>query len=216
MLEAKGIFKSYGSLPVLKDVSLSVNKGEVVSIIGPSGAGKTTLLQILGTLDNPDKGTVSVNNTVLTSMKDKALSQFRNQHLGFVFQAHQLLNEFTALENVMMPALIKGISKSEAEKKAVELLSFLNMQHRTHHKPQSMSGGECQRVAMARALVNSPDLVFADEPTGNLDSANSHELTDLIFRLRDELGQTFVLVTHSDEVAQKSDRVIQLKDGSII
>lgn len=215
VLHAQNITKSYGSLPVLKGVSLTVNKGEVVSIVGPSGAGKTTLLQILGTLDHPDSGTVTIHNTELTKLADKALSSLRNQHLGFVFQAHQLLNEFSALENVMMPALIQGVSKAEASKKAMELLKYLNMQHRADHKPQSMSGGECQRVAMARALVNAPDLVFADEPTGNLDSANSNELTDLIFKLRNERNQTFVLVTHSNEVAAKSDRVIHLQDGLI-
>lgn len=216
MIEAHGIFKSFGSLQVLKGIDLSIGEGEIVSIVGKSGAGKSTLLQILGTLDRPNAGQVTICGTDVLALKDKALSAFRCKHIGFIFQFHRLLPEFTALENVMIPALIAGESRSAARKRASELLDFLGLNDRLGHKPAEMSGGEQQRVAVARSLVNSPDVIFADEPSGSLDSANKQELHKLFFELRDRLGQTFVIVTHDESLAAMSDRIVHIADGRIL
>ncbi len=215
MVEASAVTKSFGDLEVLKGINLAIGRGEVVSITGASGAGKTTLLQILGTLDRPTSGTVTIDGTDVSRLSSKQLAHFRNQKIGFVFQFHQLLPEFTALENVMMPALIGGHTKQEAEAKALELLEFLNLSHRKEHKPSEMSGGEKQRAAIARALVNNPAVVFADEPSGNLDSHNADELQSLFFSLRERYGQTFVIVTHDMRLAQTCDRMITMKDGAV-
>ncbi len=215
MIQLEGITKSFGSLHVLKGIDLTINKGEVVSIVGPSGAGKTTLLQIMGTLDKPDSGRIILNGTEVNRLKEKELSAFRNKEIGFVFQFHQLLPEFTALENVMIPALIQGVSASEAKKKAAEMLDFLGLSERASHKPAELSGGEKQRVAVARALINHPAVVLADEPSGSLDTQNKIELHRLFFDLRDKLGQTFVIVTHDEELAAQTDRTIHMIDGMI-
>ncbi|OBQ56366.1 ABC transporter ATP-binding protein [Tamlana sp. s12] len=219
MIQAKNIHKFYGDLQVLKGVDIHIKKGEVVSIVGASGAGKTTLLQILGTLDKASSRTpyeLIINKTKINSLKDKALAKFRNEHIGFIFQFHQLLPEFTALENVCLPAFIKGTNKDEAEKRGKELLDFLGLSHRYDHKPNELSGGEQQRVAVARALINSPALIFADEPSGNLDSESAENLHNLFFKLRDEFGQTFVIVTHNDDLANMADRKLTMVDGKII
>ena len=215
MIQLEGITKFFGSLQVLKGIDLEINSGEVVSIVGPSGAGKTTLLQIMGTLDDPDAGTVSIDGTNLSRMKQKELSAFRNKHIGFVFQFHQLLPEFTALENVMIPALIGKVKAGDAEKKAKEMLDFLKLSDRMTHKPAELSGGEKQRVAVARALINHPSVILADEPSGSLDSHNKEELHQLFFELRKEFNQTFVIVTHDEQLAANTDRVIHLIDGVI-
>ena len=216
MISVKNINKSFGPLQVLKDVSLEIRRGEVVSIVGASGAGKTTLLQIIGTLSSPDSGSVHISGHSLFDMKEEELARFRNQRIGFVFQFHQLLAEFTALENVMIPALIAKRDKEEAKSKAMELLSFLGVAERAEHKPSELSGGEKQRVAVARALINDPDVILADEPSGSLDSKNKEELHKLFFDLRDKFGQTLVIVTHDSELAAISDRVINMQDGKII
>ena len=216
MIELKNIRKSFGSLQVLKGIDLSIERGEVVSIVGPSGAGKTTLLQIMGTLDAADEGSVVIDGTDVTRLSAKQLARFRNQNIGFVFQFHQLLPEFTALENVMIPALIGGSSHNDARQRAEELLAFMGLTDRATHKPAELSGGEKQRVAVARALVNKPAVVLADEPSGSLDSANKTELHRLFFDLRDRLGQTFVIVTHDESLAAQTDRTIHLRDGQVI
>lgn len=216
MLKAKGIYKKYGALPILKGIDLEIKKQEVVSIVGASGAGKTTLLQILGTLDKPDEGELIINDENVVNLKGNALAKFRNLQLGFVFQFHQLLPEFSALENVMIPALLGTKTKTEAQQKGEELLAFLGLQDRLKHKPSELSGGEQQRVAVARALVNDPVLIFADEPSGNLDSKNSRELHELFFKLKEEMKQTFVIVTHNRELAEMSDRTLEMRDGIII
>ena len=213
MITATNINKSYGALQVLRDVSLTIDKGEVVSIVGASGAGKTTLLQILGTLDRPDSGALRYGDTDVTKLKEKELAAFRNRQIGFVFQAHHLLPEFTAVENVMIPALIGGRPQEEARRRAMELLERLHLADRATHKPAAMSGGECQRVSVARALMNDPMVVLADEPSGNLDSRHARELHSLFFELRKELGQTFVIVTHNEELATMADRKITIVDG---
>ena len=215
MIQVQNIFKSYGSLQVLKNVSLEIRQGEVVSIVGASGAGKTTLLQIMGTLDRPDSGTVKIKDTDITRLSERELSRFRNQNIGFVFQFHNLLPEFTALENVCMPALIGGKTMEQAKPEAMSLLEFLNLTDRASHKPSELSGGEQQRVAVARALMNNPAVVLADEPSGNLDSVHARELHELFFRLRDHYRQTFVIVTHNRELAEMSDRQITIKDGGV-
>lgn len=213
MITTKNLKKSYGSLEVLKGVDLEISKGEIVSIVGASGAGKTTLLQILGTLDSPNSGELMFNGKNIANLSSKALARFRNEHIGFIFQFHQLLPEFTAIENVCMPALIGGKSMSESKMKALELLDTLGLKDRASHKPAELSGGEQQRVAVARSLINSPDVILADEPSGNLDSKNAKELHDLFFELRDKLGQTFVLVTHNLELARQADRMLTMADG---
>ena len=213
MIKAENIHKSFGTLEVLKGVSLEVKRGEVVSIVGQSGAGKTTLLQIIGTLSAMDSGSLRIDGAEVSAMNDNQLSDFRNRHIGFVFQFHHLLPEFSALENVMLPALIAGRSKREAEQEAVNLLKMMNLSERTTHKPSALSGGEQQRVAIARAIVNHPALLLADEPSGNLDTKNRDEIHSLFFRLRDELGQTTVIVTHDDGLASMADRKITMRDG---
>lgn len=216
MIHLENITKSFGSLQVLRGIDLDVKKGEVVSIVGPSGAGKTTLLQIMGTLDVPDSGLVVIDGTPVGRMKERELSAFRNRHIGFVFQFHQLLPEFTALENVMIPALIAGQGKREAQDAAFEMLRLMGLTERASHKPNELSGGEKQRVAVARALINRPAVVLADEPSGSLDTHNKEELHRLFFDLRDRLGQTFVIVTHDESLAQLTDRTIHLKDGAVV
>jgi lipoprotein-releasing system ATP-binding protein len=219
MIKAKSIFKSFGEVEVLKGVNLHIKKGEVVAVVGPSGAGKTTLLQILGTLDRPDKKSefeLILNNTSLKEISDKEVSKFRNQHIGFIFQFHQLLPEFTALENVCIPAFIAKKDKKATEEKATEILTFLGLKDRIHHKPNELSGGEQQRVAVARALINDPSVILADEPSGNLDSNSAKNLHQLFFDLRDKFGQTFVLVTHNEELAEMADRKLVMKDGVIV
>jgi len=215
MITLNNITKSFGSLQVLKGIDLTINQGEVVSIVGPSGAGKTTLLQIIGTLDRPDSGTVCIDSVDVTTLSQKKLADFRNRHIGFVFQFHQLLPEFTALENIMIPAYIAGTSKKAAKERATELLQFMGLTDRAHHKPNELSGGEKQRVAVARALMNRPDVILADEPSGSLDSKNKEELHQLFFDLRQQYGQTFIIVTHDEQLASITDRTIHLKDGEI-
>lgn len=213
MIEIKGIRKSFGSLQVLKGIDLKIDKGEVVSIVGPSGAGKTTLLQIIGTLDRADSGTVVVDGVDTNGMNARRLAEFRNRHIGFVFQFHQLLPEFTAVENIMIPAYIAGMSTKDARRRAEELLDFMGLTDRANHKPNELSGGEKQRVAVARALVNNPAVILADEPSGSLDSKNKAELHQLFFDLRDRFGQTFVIVTHDEQLASITDRTIKMRDG---
>ena len=215
MIDIKDIKKSFGSLQVLRGVNLHIDKGEVISIVGPSGAGKTTLLQLIGALDRPTSGSILFNGRELASMSDKQLATFRNRHIGFVFQFHQLLPEFTALENIIIPALIAGRSRSEAEKEAMELLGIMGLQERAGHKPSELSGGENQRVAVARALINKPALILADEPSGSLDSKNKEELHKLFFELRARYGQTFLIVTHDEELARTTDRTIRMVDGVV-
>jgi len=218
MIQAKNIFKKYDQLQVLKGVDLHIKSGEIVSIVGASGAGKTTLLQILGTLDTPEKDAnceLIINNTSVLKLKDNQLSKFRNENLGFIFQFHQLLPEFSALENVCIPAFIAGKEKNEVEPEAIKLLNYLGLSERIHHKPNEMSGGEQQRVAVARALINKPLVIFADEPSGNLDTASAENLHQLFFQLRDEFGQTFVIVTHNEELANMADRKLVMIDGQI-
>ena len=216
MIDIKGITKSFGSLQVLKGIDLHINKGEIVSIVGPSGAGKTTLLQIIGTLDKPDSGTVTIDGTDTGSLSAGKLSSFRNHNIGFVFQFHQLLPEFTALENIMIPGLIAHRKQSELKEQAMKLLQFMGLEGRAGHKPNELSGGEKQRVAVPRALINNPAVILADEPSGSLDTKNKMELHQLFFDLRDKLGQTFVIVTHDEELAKLTDRIIHLKDGMIV
>ena len=219
MIKASNIHKFYGKLEVLKGVDLHIKKGEIVSIVGASGAGKTTLLQILGTLDvqsNKSDSTLLINSIETTNLSDKDLAKFRNEHIGFIFQFHQLLPEFTAIENVCLPAFIKKTPKSDAEKKAKELLDFLGLSHRYNHKPSELSGGEQQRVAVARALINNPSIIFADEPSGNLDSESADNLHKLFFDLREKFGQTFVIVTHNEELAEMADRKLTMVDGKIV
>ena len=217
MIKAENIHKSYGELEVLKGVSLHIKKSEIVAIVGPSGAGKTTLLQILGTLDKPSSSkSLHINDTDIQNLSDKALSKFRNKHIGFIFQFHQLLPEFTAIENVCIPGFIANKPKKEVEKDAAEILDFLGLSERIHHKPNELSGGEQQRVAVARALINKPDVIFADEPSGNLDTVSSRNLHELFFTLRDQFKQTFVIVTHNQELADMADRKVEMKDGNII
>lgn len=216
ILEATGIRKKYGELEVLKGVSLQVNKGEIVSLVGPSGAGKSTLLHIMGTLDKPDQGKVTIEGLEIFKQNENALSAFRNKSIGFIFQFHHLLPEFTAVENICIPAFIAGKGKAESEKRAKELLAMLHLSHRAGHKPSELSGGEQQRVAVARALINTPALIMADEPSGNLDTNNARDLHKLFFELRDKLNQTFIIVTHNEELADMADRKVQMKDGLII
>jgi lipoprotein-releasing system ATP-binding protein len=214
MIKTRGIFKSYGAIHVLKDINLDIDSGKIIGITGASGAGKTTLLQILGTLDRPDKGEMEIAGQNVFALNDKALADFRNQHIGFVFQFHHLLPEFTSLENVCLPGFIGKKPRKQVEKRAAELLDFLQMSHRLDHKPNQLSGGEQQRIAIARALINTPKLILADEPSGNLDSENTKELHKLFFALRQEFKQTFVIVTHNIELANMCDRKLVLKDGS--
>lgn len=216
MIHLEGITKSFGSLQVLKGIDLEITQGEVVSIVGPSGAGKTTLLQIMGTLDSPDAGMINIDGTNVSRMKEKELSAFRNKHIGFVFQFHQLLPEFTALENVMIPAFIAGVPPKEASMRAMEILDFMGLKERASHNPNELSGGEKQRVAVARALINQPAVILADEPSGSLDSHNKEELHQLFFDLRNRFGQTFVIVTHDEALAKITDRTIHMVDGNII
>jgi lipoprotein-releasing system ATP-binding protein len=216
MIRTSGITKAYGALKVLKGIEIKIEDREVVSIVGASGAGKTTLLQIIGTLDRPDAGTIFYNGSDISRLKGKTLAAFRNKNIGFVFQFHQLLPEFTALENVCIPAYIAGKNKIEAEKRATELLGFLSLSDRLEHKPSELSGGEQQRVAVARALVNNPSVILADEPSGNLDTENKNELHKLFFKLRDTFGQTIIIVTHDRQLAGMSDRILQIKDGLIV
>ncbi len=215
ILQANSIFKAYGELEILKGVSIAVNRGEIVSIVGASGAGKSTLLHIIGTLDKPDRGTVIIEGKDIFSMNEKQLSDFRNKHIGFVFQFHHLLPEFTALENVAIPGYIAGKDRKTVENRAMELLDILGVAHRAQHKPSAMSGGEQQRVSVARALINDPTLILADEPSGNLDSENATALHQLFFDLRDKMQQTFIIVTHNEELARISDRTIHMRDGFI-
>jgi lipoprotein-releasing system ATP-binding protein len=215
MIELKEITKSFGSLQVLKGIDLTIGESEVVSIVGPSGAGKTTLLQIMGTLERPDTGSVVINGTRIDRLKDRELAAFRNKHIGFVFQFHQLLPEFTALENVMIPALIAGVSSREAAARAKEMIAFLGLEERAEHKPNELSGGEKQRIAVARALINTPAVILADEPSGSLDSHNKEELHKLFFKLRDHYGHTFVIVTHDESLAKDTDRTIHIVDGVV-
>ena len=216
MIQTQGITKSFGNLQVLKGIDLTINKGEVVAIVGPSGAGKTTLLQIIGTLDTPDNGKLFINETETGKLSEKELAAFRNKNIGFVFQFHQLLPEFTALENVMIPALIAREKASDAEKRAKEILDFMKLSDRMTHKPAELSGGEKQRVAVARALINNPAGILADEPSGSLDTKNKEELHSLFFELRDQMHQTFVIVTHDEQLAANTDRVIHIKDGVVL
>jgi lipoprotein-releasing system ATP-binding protein len=216
MLKAVNLTKKYGELEILKGISLEVNAGEIVSIVGSSGAGKTTLLQILGTLDRPDEGTFTIDGVNPFSLSQRELAKFRNQKIGFVFQFHQLLPEFDAIENIMIPAMIQGISKKEAREKAYLLLEKVGLQDRAIHRPNEISGGEQQRIAVCRALVNQPNIVFADEPSGNLDSKNANELHELFFKLREELNQSFVIVTHNQELAQQADRMLRMQDGKMV
>ena len=216
MLTATGLSKSYGSLQILKGIDFHVNKGEIVSIVGASGAGKTTLLQLLGTLEKPDSGIIEINGINPFSLSSNKLSEFRNTSIGFIFQFHQLLPEFTAVENICLPALIKGSSMIEAKKEALKLLEILGLSSRAEHKPSELSGGEQQRVAVARSLINNPKVVFADEPSGNLDSTNSKELHQLFFDLRDEFNQTFVIITHNDSLAKMADKQFLMKDGKLL
>lgn len=216
MIKATNIHKSYGSLNVLKGVTLAINKGEIISIVGSSGAGKTTLLHILGTLDRANSGTLEINGINISTLSDKKLADFRNKNIGFVFQFHHLLPEFTALENVCIPAYIGGASTSSAEAKAKELLGFLGLTERIHHKPSELSGGEQQRVAVARALINNPSVILADEPSGNLDSTTAKDLHQLFFTLREKFNQTFIIVTHNEELANMADRKLVMKDGNIV
>ena len=215
MIELSNINKSFGNLQVLKDINLQIGKGEIVSIVGPSGAGKTTLLQIMGTLDKPDSGSIKYNGIDITSYKEKELSEFRNRHIGFVFQFHQLLPEFTAEENIMIPALIAGVSDIDARARAIELMKMLDIADRATHKPSELSGGEKQRIAVARALINRPDVILADEPSGSLDSKNRDELYKLFFNLRESLNQTFVIITHDESLSEITDRSIKIVDGVI-
>lgn len=215
MIKLEGITRKFGSLEVLKGIDLEINRGEIVSIVGPSGAGKTTLLQIMGTLDKPDSGNVLIDGTNVNRMKEKALSAFRNKKIGFVFQFHQLLPEFTALENVMIPAFIAGVSAKEAENRALEILQFMGLTERATHKPNELSGGEKQRIAVARALINNPAVILADEPSGSLDTHNKEELHQLFFDLRNRFGQTFAIVTHDEGLANITDRTIHMVDGVI-
>lgn len=216
MIELRGITKSFGSLQVLKGIDLDIGRNEIVSIVGPSGAGKTTLLQIMGTLDKPDEGTVAIDGIDVGRLKEKELARFRNLHIGFVFQFHQLLPEFTAMENILIPAYIAGKGQKEAETRARELLRFMGLEERASHKPNELSGGEKQRVAVARALVNHPDVVLADEPSGSLDTQNKAELHQLFFHLRNTFGQTFVIVTHDETLSSLTDRTIHLQDGRVV
>lgn len=216
VLKARNIHKSYGNLPILKGINLDVEKGEIVSIVGASGAGKSTLLHILGTLDRPDQGILTINNTEVNTLNEKSLSAFRNKHIGFIFQFHHLLPEFSALENICIPSFIRGDSKSSATKRAYELLDLLGLKDRADHKPTELSGGEQQRVSVARALANNPSIILADEPSGNLDTENATSLHSLFFELRKEIEQTFIVVTHNEELANISDRIIHIKDGLII
>lgn len=216
LIELKGITKSFDGTPVLKGIDLTIEKGEIVSITGPSGAGKSTLLHITGGLDKPDKGEIFFNGTDIAKLNDKEIAGFRNRNIGFVFQFHELLPEFSALENIMMPALIAGCNKVESQKRAMEILNILNLQNKADNKPAEMSGGENQRIAVARALMNKPQIILADEPSGSLDSQNKNDLHNLFFKLREYFGQTFVIITHDESLASKADRIIRLRDGQII
>ena len=215
MIEAKGIYKAFGSVEVIKGIDLHIDKGEIVTIMGASGAGKSTLLQIIGTLEKADKGEVFINGQNINNMNQKSLAAFRNKNIGFVFQFHHLLPEFTAIENICIPAFITGVSKKEAYDKAMQLLDYLKLTNRADHKPSMLSGGEQQRIAVARALINKPSVILADEPSGNLDSLNAKELHELFFKLREQTGQTFVIVTHNPDLAKMADRTLTIKDGKI-